>query len=296
MRSALYEVSVLDGAAHPIALAARDRQGTQTVAKIGANGTGVPRTDLIYAMVTRTASAGAARKVKSVTGEITSPALTVETKPTVSYVIAAGTTAAPADTSTAWNLPLATITVPAGYTEGTVILVSQITQVWLRSFVPASAVRSVFGAAFGASGVGVPGVLEPLAPEPDWSRFGSERTFVTAFTHKANGAGTAFLADRFGNLAWINRIVRFSMIRAVSHAGVYPAPAGVTLPGASVSESSGWLFVGTSNGTIWTSARGFVLSLDGGYLKVGKPAGTAADDVTNGDNWLLIVETMDRFI
>jgi hypothetical protein len=90
--------------------------------------------------------------------------------------------------------------------------------------------------------------------------------------------------------------VRFSLVRAVAHTGEYPAAHAVTAPGASVSETSSWLFTGTATGTIWTSARGFVLAINSGSLRLSKPAGTAADDGVNGDNWILMIETTDRLI
>lgn len=289
--AALYEVGLLVGSEYSIALAARAPTGIQTVATIAANSTGFSRTDLLYAVVQRSATPGASRKVKTVTSAVITSTLVVETNPTVTFVIATGTTSAPADSTSAWNFPLATITVPTGYVEGTTILSSQIAQIWTRAFVPASAVRSVFGATFGA---GLPGILQPVAPEPSWKCFGAASEYVVPFRHIANGAGAVILADRLA-IWWKNRIVRFMMVRAVAHSGEYPAPGAVTLPGSSVSDGSGWVYTGTTNGTLWTSANGFVLAINNNYLTLSKPAGAAPSDAA-GDHWLLIVETMDQFL
>lgn len=101
----------------------------------GANASGNPRWDLVYAQVLVDANAaGVVRKVKDPTsGVVTSPTVTVTTTQTVSVKVAAGTTGAtpafpalPADPGGGYNVPIAYVRIPNGFGAGSTILTSQI--------------------------------------------------------------------------------------------------------------------------------------------------------------------------
>lgn len=294
---ALYEAAAETPAGSDVmkvVLAGRLREAYTSTVPIAANASGGPRTDLLYAVLSRATGAAQSRRVKGVDGQVSSVAIAVESSAQVLFVLAEGTTSAPAAGAGAYHFPLARITVPDGYVEGTTLTPSQIVQAWERAWVPATTVRAITGSEFGD---GVAGVIEPVTTPPGWSRFGAEMRFAVVFKHVGNGASAWTLSDRIGRLDWRNRLVRFSLVRAVAHGAEYPSAHSVTTPGASVSETSSWLFTGTATGTIWTSARGFVLALGitGGLLQLSKPAGAAADGAS-GDDWLLVIETMDRFV
>lgn len=98
---------------------------------LGANSSGSPRWDLIYAVVTVDANGpSVTRYVKNPTSLATSPQSLVSTLiTTVTLAVQPGITGAtpvrptaPADTSTSWNIPLAYVRVPNGFNGTSAVL------------------------------------------------------------------------------------------------------------------------------------------------------------------------------
>lgn len=280
------------GAVSSVPLAARLRATTEPTPLFASAG-GSARTDLLYATVQRVVTEHDSRKQKDAAGQVSTQAFDLETQAQVTLQIAQGTTSAPGDSSTAWNFPLAEVALPSTFVEGDPIDAAWITQVWVRAMTPAHTARRAIGAELGTAAAGVITVSQP---GQSWRRFGASLVAVVPFKHAGDGAGTATLDGDLASIDWRNRLVRLSLVRATVDGSAYKRPHEVTTRGASISEDSGWIHTGASVGALWTSARGFVVGIDGiGTLTLAKPAGDPPDD-GGGDHWILIVEALDRFV
>jgi hypothetical protein len=291
---ALYQAFLRDTLATVprLVMGARSRQVVQTD-PLSANPGGAPRTDLLYATVTQVNAAPQSRRFKAPSGAVSTQAIVLSSTPTVVFSVSEGS-GYPAEGAGSYVFPLAEIVVPAGYTEFTTIDPSWIRQVWRRTFAPPFLHRAITGSAFGSGNVAQ--LTRVAGIEPDWGRFGGARKFCVPFRHVGDAATVFPLGDRVGAIDWRQRLVRFSLVRAVAQSTQYVPPHSVTAPGASVTEDSGYRYTGTASGTVWTSARGFELSMLGNALRISKPGGAAPDDGANGDCWLLVIETTDQFV
>jgi len=138
---------------------------------VGANSSGSTRIDLLYATVSRTTPAtigspatgvaytglgiadvgtGAtvSRTVKDVSsGNVSTQSISIYDVPTITLTILAGTPgsgvapALPSDSGSAYNFSLSKITVANGYTSGTAISASNLTQEWTQATLPVQLVK-----------------------------------------------------------------------------------------------------------------------------------------------------------
>lgn len=141
-------------------------------ALVGANSSGSTRIDLLYATVSRSvpaaigsppagsayagiglASTGTgaqqSRSIKDVSsGSVSTQTINIYDVPTVALTILAGTPGGgapslPADSASAFNFSLATLTIATGYTSGAAITQSLITPLWTGGYVPSGRVRLI---------------------------------------------------------------------------------------------------------------------------------------------------------
>jgi hypothetical protein len=188
-----------------------------------------------------------------------------------------------------YNFALGLITVPNGFTQGTTIAQSQITQLWsgagipfhrVRRWAPASAMLSMIGDL--QTGV--------LITE----RWGFGYNAVVAFRHTSTNP---IPVD--GSIDWSKRFINVTMIRA-SGAAV-PAHQVVTA-GGETQRGSG--YTGTNSGaavnlafTSISPSRAFSWNTNGsnGYSLFVQGQQQPVD-TTNGDHYLAFIEATDQFV
>jgi hypothetical protein len=100
--------------------------------QVATNDSGVTRNDLVYLMLARQA-VHQTRKIKDPsTGAVSTQSVPWYSDLEVTLHIRTGSISTPADTSTAWHVPIATLAVPHGYNQGDWVTDSMVTQTWSR--------------------------------------------------------------------------------------------------------------------------------------------------------------------
>lgn len=260
------------------------------------------RIDVLYALVQRTATT-AARKVKDpTTGVVSTQTITIYTAPTVTLGVQPGVEAGsptvpalPADSSSAWYVPLANVTLTHPYTLGSALTQAQVAPAWSPNWLIPSLVRGY-----------LPYLLTPAASG-----------FVQATTRTADGVwgqyGRIGMAVRWTNSAagvgqldkardWRRRVVRVRTFLPPDEGGAphHPPLQSATVPGALVADDSGQRFTGTTGANFYTftTAGGTVFAFRAnggtGYLEL-QLSGNIIDGV-NGDNYFIDVEFTDQFL
>lgn len=220
------------------------------------------RVDTIYATVTWEVPVLGQRdrRVKDpTTGVVATASTTVYRQPVVTIHIAVGTEASftpgavPADGSESYNVKLAEVWLPAGYTSGGNLYDGSggfLRQKWERGAVRPSAVALV------RSGQGqdyTGGADGGIGVELGNSTRGCEYQIVRSiFRHTAVTARITL--DR--GIDWRNRLVRVSILRSAAQSvlspyGLYPPPGGVASGGPAIAVggegdvvNTGWIFTG----------------------------------------------------
>ncbi len=255
----------IDTAYHgAVTFAARSRAIIAS-ALFAANASGSPRTDLVYATIQRSVSLTGVRRVKDLTsGSVSTQTVNLATEPAVTITVLPATTIAglPADTATVWNVALAEVVIPNGYALNGALTQSWITQAWRRGGVGSHARHDV--------------ITNAVAPAAIASAYSAGFTaahralrltsrHVRRYLINLSGANDTALIDDTLDLR--RRIIEIKTLRGADEgAGSYPAVDAVTLPGSSLSETTGLKFTGDGNS---------VASADGGKLAylVGNGAG-----------------------
>jgi hypothetical protein len=260
-----------------------------------ANSSGSPRTDAVYAQLTRVTGVTGSRKFKDpTTGAVSTQLLTLSTEARVTLAVAQTSATAPADTATAFNFLLARVTLPNGYALNQEVQQSWVEQAWTRG-----------------------GLQRRLIPDYDQFTFAPDGrvSLATTYTGDRNptgirigvpikvavgGGGNAAVLDSFHD--WRGRMLRARLTRATSMgAGVlYPALQSQTVGGASVKLDSGLVFTGAGVANphavdgFWfaSTPEGYqahlqVRSSDGALMLAFRdPAGTGnVGDPPNGDHY-----------
>jgi hypothetical protein len=247
---------------------------------------GTTRADLLYAVVQRGTSVSAARRTKSLISEqVSTQTVTLETVPQVTFVVATGAHLAPpsmpADTSTAWCIPLANLTTPSGYTSGTTYLQSNITQIWQRGWIAQNRVQGLVpGTLFGTTPgtLGKPDTLidNVTSDAPMASRWGGRIQLAQLVKHTGASSSVIVLDS---SIDWRFRKARIEVLIAADQGGhTYPEPSSsMTIGGAFASLSSGPIYTGNTT-TMYTAvtpdpgdgngARSMVFSCDSSGLYV----------------------------
>ena len=220
------------------------------------------RVDTIYATVTREVPTLGLRdrRIKNpTTGAVATASTTVYRQPVVTLHIAVGTEASftpgavPADGVESYNVKLAEVWLPAGYTSGGNLYDGSggfIRQKWERGGIRNSAIAHV------RSGQGMDytgGADGGVGVEVGNSSRGCEYHVVRSiFRHTAVTARITL--DR--GIDWRNRLVRITLLRTAAQSvlspyGLYPPPGGVAsggpaiaVGGASNVVDTGWVFTG----------------------------------------------------
>jgi hypothetical protein len=267
---------------------------------VGANATGQTRFDLVYASMAYAISAQGTRKVKDVSSGIISPqVLPLERAPRVALAIIPGISTAnplgalPADApdGTAFNFPVALVTVPTGHVAGQPIPQAQITQQWPGGAVDFHRVRvyrpgSIFGS----------GINESQANPGLSDRWGFGHRVVVAFRHMLGT--TQFTVD--DKINWARRAIVVTMLRAARDGTQYKPAHQVSLAGGESQTKAGYTGMNgaaaiafTFPGQVGSKTFGWFADANSGVLLVS--ALGQVDDQANGDHYLAFVEATDRF-
>ncbi len=267
--------------------------GSPTAAPaLASNATGSTRTDLLYATIQRTVSVTGARKIKNPSGgAITTQTVDLASDATVTLGIVTGSTTLPADSASAWNIPLALLDLPNGYvSESNVLTTGMIRPCWPRGWIDPKLVR-----AFGRASLNE--ATPPAAPYTAIpQQWGSLVQIGVVFRHTA--AAQTKTLDSFRD--WRNRAVRISLLRPSALTGTYPPPHAVAGNDNSANRSieTKMQFTGTA-GVFFDSAGSpmqFTFSVDGTTGELKLTITPAPTDATNGDNYFIWVEGTDQFV
>lgn len=273
---------------------------------VTSNSSGSTRFDLLYATVQRTVSVSASRKIKDPnTGLISTQTVNLATTPTVTLAllanagasVAAAVAALPADTGSAWNFPLAVITVANPYSAGTAIAQSAISQEWQGGWIPFHRRRLRRG---GSIVVTQPVTASSTAKYLVKDRWGSVEGIFAPINYKTNPSNGIVLDN---TIDWRRRWLKVYGGLPKVNAGAYQASEVATLGGQTSNFFSGLVFTGTDGAggspcyTVTSSGATFKFyadSANSGALTV--DISGAANDGTNGDNWWIEIDGTDTFI
>lgn len=265
------------------------------------------RTDVVYATVTEATSVTADRRYKDpTTGERSTQSLAVARATSVTFNVAQGPEGVPAtpgtvpaDSGTSWNIPLAYITLQAGYTSGDQITTFGVgpathkaRQVWTRGGLSPQMVktarpgRSTYTAGASASA------------DLPFHRMGSYEVVVATFKHTGNPLNVILDDGR----DYRNNLVRLSIsrVRAQSWGTVYPAPSRVKEGGLDTGggELTPWMNAGWDDvfGPFYTATKTpafeFYVDAATGALRVEV---AAAPINGSGDEYVVVVEALESF-
>jgi hypothetical protein len=224
------------------------------------------RVDVLYAVVTRVTPSGGVRNRRmkdTSSGAVSVAPQNVYSVAQVSLAVATGTEGSstpatvPADGAGSYNVALARVALPAGYTSGDALFSgggSYVTQVWSRAALRTDMTRYIrpgvqayeANADAGATSSGGSRLIAMNASD----RYASVQRIRAVFRQSA--AVARVVLD--SSINWTNRIVRVHVLRAASQAstfGDYPPPGvmigagGVSLGGASRTFDSGWRHAGS---------------------------------------------------
>jgi hypothetical protein len=309
VQPAAYLVNV--AAVPPLTGEARIIAVKPTTATVGPfSSTAGGRCDVVYATVTMGNGLTASRRWKDpTTGERSTQSVLLTKVATVTFNIAPGTEGAPntvpaipADSGTAWNIPLANVLLQAGYTSGDTLTTYGIgpathktRQVWARAVLPPSVVGSVrMGRVNPVSGVAASADLP-------FHRLTGRETVVCSFRHTGGSGGSPAEVTLDRGRDYRTSMVRIGLSRVTAQGTgtVYPAPSRVKDGGASEKADSLWLNTGWDDTGSWfwntggtPDVRFYVGSSDGRlYAKI-----PAAPIDGGGDEYVVVVEVLDSFM
>lgn len=302
-----------------------------TSALIPDNSSGSTRYYLLYATIARSTDGfTASRPAKDLaSGNISTQSVAVADQPKVTLGTAVASSkggayaALPADSGSAWNIPLAVLQVTNGYTSGTAHLQSAITPCWPGGGVPQARVVPPVAAIFRGTDGHCPATQSFLYPMADGRTqyLGGVRDMYAGIVYlPADGSnGVWTLLD--DSIDWRRRFLWATAVRIVPVAGAVVEPNSSSSMGSKGSKSVdfGRAFAGdgTDNATtpgadstmntlqatfsaVGAAGCNIGISLlvkTNGKLYVGVFASSSGGplDTTNGDNFSLFLNASPQF-
>ena len=274
------------------------------------------RVDTVYLTVRFNAGTTASRRVKDPTsGVVSTQTVTLYQDPEVTIHVSPGAEgsstpgAVPADGAGSYNVGVAQVSLPVGYTSGGALFDgggSFIEPTWERARLNEGAVGGArHGVVTGTSGADT-GPADRYTRALATSRFAGRQMLRACFRHTASTA-VVVLDD---SIDWRLREVNLTCLRSVSHTpagsyGNWVPPTKALTGGGAMSESSGWVHSGYVNDTgtgvgafFETSGAGgdpvlkfFARNSDGAL--VATIAAAPLDGAHGGDFYTVLVDYLD---
>lgn len=275
---------------------------------IGANSSGSPRIDAIYASIQRGVTVTGQRKIKSsATGDKTTQTVNLADEVELAIVVLPNVSSGspfagmPSDTADAFYFPLAVLAIPNGYTSGSAIPQSQIAQNWTGGGIPRTRIQR-----YTPASLFVDGITQSPATPIRLDRWGVGIKLFAVVKQTTTGD---VILDR--NFNWTRRMIKGDIMRVsrMGSAPYYPGPELATIAGNDAVPGT-FLpgFTGTNNGTATgctlSQAAGFNAGAAGTQVialhtdssnRLVINFNTLPFDTTNGDNWLVTIEATDQF-
>lgn len=228
------------------------------------------RTDLVYALIQRTATTANRRIKDTTTGNVSTQTVTVYSTPTVTIDVAHGPAdgtfdppALPADSSTAWYVPLAFLTLDDGaggpWTQGNTISRFRIFEAWPAGWIKRSRIQVTAAASLMTDVVYNPSA-NGRSSAGLTNQWGSNLRECAILQRKTAGSGTYAVFDNKHD--WRRRYAKISIGRVVTAVGgstsIPPETDGGSTTGKAFNETlTGFYWInsdetGTSGGTYAT--------------------------------------------
>lgn len=269
-----------------------------------------PRYDVVYCLVQRATSVQASREFKDPTsGDVTTQSLALASDATMTFGIVAGTPAAspsvpslPADSSTAWYVPLADVYIPTGFNAAATFIGSagsSISQAWSAGGIPPERVREyrkTVGFNGNSSGIQSQQSLAPRDGGVALDRMMKTPKVITSVLVSIPGSGNTATIDT--NYDWRFRLIKATILRPPSQGSgvLYPQPDLVTVGGAPSNVASiDWFFSGNGSVTMSAGTPAVVLGVSSLGALTFKSA-NASTDGANGDSYVIMVEMTPQFV
>lgn len=262
-----------------------------------------PRIDLLYLTIQRTVTFSQSRRFKSPqTGEVSTFVQPLAQDVTITVNIAQGTPASsptppalPTPPAGAWNVPIADVTIPSGYTVGATIPVANVAQVWRRLWLAPGRTRTTTPATIMATAYA--SATNGRGSARLDSQYGVGKRVAAVFQH-ASAFSTPIVFDN--SIDWSRRRAQIKMMRLTAVGGVSMPLETTTASSVAEAGDSGpvWIPDKSAGFAVYTyagsSPTSIVWTIDTttGELLVGM---NYTPHASAGDVWHFEVEASDKF-